>query len=267
MSKQQISNILRKTGFLHFADKARFHQQKIKNSKSNNEFIGKNPTVKLPPDYLIYESHEMNYEKYYNGGIKTAEWLVTHFKRHIDLKDKTILDWGCGPARIIRHLPKIVTNGCTFLGSDYNEKSIQWNSNNIPNVAFNLNSLAASLPYKNESVDVIYSLSVFTHLSEKLHYEWYKELYRVLAPDGIMFITTSGDNYKPLLTTPELVRYNNDELVARGQVKEGHRIYTTFHPKAFMKKLFQNAVILEHIETPPQDGWNPQDIWIVKKPK
>jgi ubiquinone/menaquinone biosynthesis C-methylase UbiE len=265
MSKQQISSILRKTGFLHLADKARYHQQKFINSKDNREFRRKNPTVKLPPDYLIYESHELNYEKYFNGGYKTAEWLVSHFEKHIHLKDRAILDWGCGPARIIRHLPDIVGNGCTFLGSDYNEKSIQWNSKNIQNVDFNLNSLKASLPYKNDFIDIIYALSVFTHLSEKLHYEWFDELYRILKPGGIMLITTSGKNYKGLLTMEELVDYEQHKLVARGQVKEGHRVYTTFHPEDFMRNLFKSVEILDHIVEKPQNGWLPQDIWIVRK--
>jgi len=266
MNKQKLSNTLRKLGFLHLADKARFYQQLLKNKKKNDRFLKNHPNVKLPPDYLIYESHEMNYEKYYMGGKKTAEWLVNHLKRHTDLKNKKILDWGCGPARIIRHLPTILPSDCSFYGSDYNPLSIAWNAKNLPKIDFNLNTLEAQLPYPNAHMDVIYSLSVFTHLSERLHFEWFAELYRVLRPGGIMFITTSGNNYVPLLTENEREIYDQGALVARGQVKEGHRIYTTFHPQEFMKKLFSNVTILEHIETPPQAGWIPQDIWIVRKP-
>ncbi|WP_034258127.1 class I SAM-dependent methyltransferase [Altibacter lentus] len=266
MNKQQLSNTLRKLGFLHVADKARFYQQLVKNKKKNDRFLENHPEVKLPPDYLIYESHEMSYEKYYTGGEKTAQWLVDYLKRHSDLKNKNILDWGCGPARIIRHLPNILPNDCSFYGSDYNPLSIDWNTKNLPHIHFNLNTLEAKLPYPDAHMDIIYSLSVFTHLSERLHYEWFAELLRVLSPGGIMFITTSGNNYIPLLTDGERKLYEQGALVARGQVKEGHRIYTTFHPLAFMKNLFSNVKILEHIETPPQDGWLPQDIWIVQKP-
>ena len=251
---------------MHLADKARFYQQKFKKSKSNAAFKLANPSIKLPPDYLIYESHEMDYEKYYNGGLKTAKWLVGHLNKHSELKGKNILDWGCGPGRIIRHFPEIVNNGCSYFGSDYNAKSIAWNKKNLEKITFNHNSLKAILPYNDEFMDVIYALSVFTHLSEKLHYEWFEELYRVLNPGGIMFITTSGENYRSLLSAQELKQFDNNELVARGQVKEGHRIYTTFHPKGFMEKLFNSCEILDHIVEKPVDGWLPQDIWIIKKP-
>ncbi|MDZ7626596.1 MAG: hypothetical protein U5J96_19370 [Ignavibacteriaceae bacterium] len=38
-------------------------------------FKEKNPDVILPPDYMIYESFQMNYENYYNDSVSTAEWL------------------------------------------------------------------------------------------------------------------------------------------------------------------------------------------------
>ncbi len=81
-----------------------------------------------------------------------------------------------------------------------------------------------------------------------------------------MFLTTQGDNFKVKLTDLELNKYNNNELVVRGKVKEGHRTYSAFHPQEFIKKLFSNVKILEHIETKADKGkWLPQDIWIIKK--
>ncbi len=240
--------------------------QKFKNRKINKDFKLQNPLVKLPPDYLIYESFQINYHKYYSESIETAKWLTGHFKRHIELKNKRILDWGCGPGRIIRHLPNIVNNGCEFFGTDYNKKSIEWCSKNLTGISFNNNSLIAQLPYDNEFVDVIYGTSIFTHLSEQLHYDWYNELYRVLKPKGIMLLTTQGDNFKVKLTDSELKKYNENQLVVRGNVKEGHRTYSAFHPKAFMQQLFNNVEILEHIESKPEQGKSlPQDIWIIRK--
>ena len=105
-----------------------------------------------------------------------------------------------------------------------------------------------------------------THFSENLHYDWYNELYRILKPGGIMFLTTQGDNFKVKLTNLELNKFNNNELVVRGSLKEGHRTYSAFHPKEFMKKLFNNVEILEHIETKDETvKWLPQDIWIIRK--
>jgi SAM-dependent methyltransferase len=266
MKKGQISNLLRKLGLLYFTDWTRYYIQKFNNRKLNRNFKISNPGVKLPPDYLIYESFQINYQKYYTDSIETSKWLSNHFRKHIDLRAKRILDWGCGPGRIIRHLPEVIGNDCKYYGTDYNGKSIEWCTKNLTGIEFNTNSLDAVLPYPDDFFDVIYGISIFTHLSEQLHYDWYKELNRILKPNGIMFFTTQGDNYKIKLTQKELDKYDVGQLIVRGKVKEGHRTFSAFHPKGFMTNLFNKADILEHIVTKPDKGkWIPQDIWIIKK--
>lgn len=267
MKKGQISNILRQLGLIYLTDWIRYYIEWNKNRKVNSEFKKNNPDVKLPPDYLIYESFQINYQKYYTESVDSAKWVADHFKKYIELKDKNILDWGCGPGRVIRHLPDVIGNGCRYFGTDYNARSIDWCSENLPEISFNKNSLNASLPYSNDFFDAIYGISIFTHLSEHLHYEWYNELNRILKPGGIMFLTTQGDNFKVKLTDSELLKYAKGELIIRGKVKEGHRTYSAFHPADFMENLFCNAEILEHIENKPVKGagWLPQDVWIIKK--
>ncbi len=198
--------------------------------------------------------------------MNAAKWLVECFRKYTDLKNKKILDWGCGPGRIVRHFPEIIGNGCEFYGTDYNKKSILWCSKNLNGIQFNCNTLEASLPYPDNFFDIIYGISIFTHLSENMHYEWYNELFRVLNSNGIMLFSTQGDNFKVKLTEPELLRYNNNELVIRGKVREGHRTFSSFQPKGFLLKLFKNVKVLEHLETQAENGKIlPQDIWIVRK--
>lgn len=265
MKKKEITKFLRKIRLLHLFDWLRYYFHKISNLKKNAAFKKRCPFVVLPPDYLIYESFQLDYKKYYDDSFETAKWLANHFSSYINLKNAKILDWGCGPGRIIRHLPKIIKSA-DFYGTDYNNRSIKWCSENLPNISFNHNSLKADLPYENGSFDVIYGISIFTHLSEQMHYNWYKELYRILRPGGILFITTQGDNFKRKLNQEEKNKFDEGALVVRGNVREGHRVYSSFQPVNFMKKLFFNVKILKHIET--DAGKNrviPQDIWIVKK--
>lgn len=265
MKKQGISSFLRKLRVLHLADKLRYYIQKLKNRKANRAFKAKHPDVQLPPDYLIYESFQIDYHKYYVQSKEGARKLVSHFEKHLELKDRKILDWGCGPGRIVRHLPELIGNNCSYFGTDYNSRSIDWCTKNLPEINFNNNTLEAHLPYEDDFFDVIYGVSIFTHLSATMHHQWYSELYRVLKPGGILLLTTQGDTYMPKMTPLEKVQYQKGELVVRGQVKEGHRIFSAFQPRAFMESLFSNATILEHIEQPPVDNWYPQDKWIVRK--
>lgn len=267
MMKGYISNLIRLAGLLFIADRLRFYVQKLHNRKQNKAFVSENPDIPLPPDYLIYESFRINYKKYYTDSFETARWLADHFSKHTDLNKKRILDWGCGPGRIIRYLPDVIGNGCEYFGTDYNKAWMDWCRENLPGIEFNNNTLRADLPYDDDFFDIIYGISVFTHLSEKMHYEWYNELCRILKPGGILFLTTQGDNYRVKLTAGERQRYDKNEIIVRGNVKEGHRTFSAFHPVSFMHKLFTNAEILEHIVREPEKGkWLPQDTWIIRKP-
>ncbi len=267
MKKGKISNTLRQLRLIYWADWVRFYAERYKNKKRNIAFRKNNPAVKLPPDYLIYESFQIDYENYYTDSVNTAKWISAFFAKYIELKNIKILDWGCGPGRVIRHLPNAIGNGSEYYGTDYNKQSIDWCSKNLPEINFNCNNLEAKLPYQNDFFDAIYGISIFTHLSEQMHYDWYAELYRVLKPNGVMLLTTQGDNFKVKLIDSELSKYNNDELVIRDKVKEGHRMFSAFHPTVFMQKLFGNAEILEHyVEPIPKEGnWIPQDTWIIRK--
>jgi SAM-dependent methyltransferase len=266
MTRGQISNVLRQLGLIYFTDWVRYYIERYRNRKVNKDFKKTNPDVKLPPDYLIYESFQINYKKYYTESKDTAQCIANYFSKYIPLQDKKILDWGCGPGRVIRHLPSVIGNGCEYYGTDYNKLSIDWCSKNLPDIKFNNNSVEAELPYSNNFFDIIYGISIFTHLPEQLLHDWYIELLRILKPNGIMLLTTQGDNFKVKLIGSELNKYNNGHIVVRGKVKVGHRTFSAFHPTKFMEKFFANVEILEHVVTKPEKGKKlPQDIWIIKK--
>ena len=265
MIKSKISILLRKLGLMHLGDRLNFHYQKYTNRNSNRMFKENNPGVVLPPDYMIYESFQMNYDNYYNDSLNTAKWLIGYFEKYIELKNIKLFEWGCGPARIIRHLPDLLATTCEIYGSDYNAESINWCTKNIEDVYFSINNLQPPLQFADNYFDIIYATSVFTHLSEEMHYAWFEELKRVLKKNGIIFITTHGDNCKPKLNAKERKRYEAGNIVIRGNVKEGHRTFAAYQPVKFMEKLFSDVEILEHVTREPEGNYIPQDIWIVRK--
>jgi len=268
MKKSSISYFLRVTRLIFLLDIVRYYIQKTKKSSENKRFKIDHPNIALPPDYLIYESFQMDLRKYYYGGLSSAEAIIKRFQKHINLEQARILDWGCGPGRIIRHLPMLLPSGSAYYATDYNKQSIRWCQSRLQGIEFNHNTMEARLPYNSNFFDAIYGISIFTHLSEKMHGQWYAELFRVLKPGGVLMVTTQGDNFKVKLTENELLQYQSNILVVRGKVKEGHRTYSAFHPKDYMKNLFSNVEILEHIEPKPEigAGWIPQDIWMIRKP-
>jgi ubiquinone/menaquinone biosynthesis C-methylase UbiE len=266
MNKGQISNTLRQYRLLYPLDKLRYVLEKSKNKKLNKKFKKDNPEILLPPDYLMYESFQINYSKYYFGGKTTAEWIFKLVGKHINLSGGKILDWGCGPGRLIRHMPDISNNQSSFYGTDYNKESIHWCKNNIQKVNFNHNNLEAILPYEDNTFDAIYGISIFTHLSKEMHFNWFNELKRVLKPGGVILITTQGKNFRPKLIGKEKKKFDQGELIVKGNVKEGHRTYSAFHPDPFLKLLFKDVHILDKIVISPKGkDYLPQDRWLLKK--
>lgn len=263
--KAKISNFLRKINLLYAADKLRFVAARWKNRKKNAMFQAKHSEFKFPPDYLIYESFKIDYESYFNSGKTAADWLTGEVIKYTHADSIKILDWGCGPARVVRHMNDSVKIDKKIFATDYNPKTIEWNKKNIQNVDFNLNGIKAELPYENDFFDFIYGISIFTHLSGKLHIDWKQELTRILKKNGVLLITVQGNLFKTILTESEIKEFDNGNLVVRGKVKEGHRTYSAFQPDSFMEQLFSDYDILAHIPSRMNNGYLEQDVWVLRK--
>ena len=263
--KKKISKFLRTLGLIRIADYIHYLYEFILSRKENVKFKKENPDVILPPDYMMYESFQLNYQQYYTESIETAKWLLNYFRKYQELKNIKILDWGCGPARIIRHFPFLVNNKCEFYGTDYNPDTIEWCKKNIPGITFDKNELAPPMKYENDFFDIIYGISVFTHLSEELHYKWFNELIRVTKPGGVILLTLHGAAFRLKLTDEETKNFYKGELIIKSRTRVGHRTFGAFHPPAFIKRLTGQNNVLEHIPGEIKNGKPQQDVWIIQK--
>ena len=265
MLKKRILYWVRKTGLMPLFDRLYFFFNKIYFIKKNKRFIKTHPLVKLPPDYMIYEAFRMDYETYYNDGRDTAAWLVQRWSDYSSLVDSKILDWGCGPARVVRHLPDFLPQSKIY-ASDYNLQTIEWCKENIPGIEFIKNNLEPPLPFDDHFFDIVYALSVFTHLSEENHYKWMDEMYRLLKPGGMFLLTTQGSIFIDKLSEMEKKEFSQGLLVVRNNVKEGHRSFSAFHPKAFMQSVFSDRWKVLKFTKGTMHSWGPeQDTWIIQK--
>lgn len=250
---------------MHFLDLVKYRMQKIKLKKKNREFKKENPKILLPPDYLMFESYKLDYHKYFFGGKESAKDIIKDVQPYVSLTNASILDWGCGPARIVRHLPDIIDKNCAVHGTDYNPKTINWCAQNIPNVTFSLNDLSPPLSYTDNHFNFVYGISIFTHLSVDNHYEWFDELLRITQKNGIILLTTAGSAFKEIMTETEKKQFDKGTLVTRGKVVEGHRVYAAFQPPSFLKTLFKGKVEVLKFTAGKKENWGiNQDKWILK---
>lgn len=267
INKQKVAHILRHSHLLKFAGNLLFLSNVVKNRKSNKLFLNEHPDFIPPPAYLAFDAYNHTSNKaYHDTGLIHSNLISDLIKEHVTEREIKICEWGCGPARVIRHLEEIT--GFTKIklyGTDYNKKSISWCKNNLKNVSFSLNSLEPPLPFESETFDCVYAISIFTHLSEIMHYAWIEELFRILKPNGILIFTTQGDNFIEKLLPLEKEKYDSGELVIRDKVEEGKKEYSAFHSPGFIKnKLLKDYLIVKHISNPAQYQLA-QEVWVAKK--
>jgi len=264
MNKYIVSSFVRRLGLIKVADYFRFFIYYAKTFRSRRSFYRNNPGVQLPPAYFIYETFNLNYESFYIKSRDTAQWLISNIAAFEPFDGKKILEWGCGPGRVIRHLPDLLPSSCQFYATDYKPKYIAWCRKNLNNIAFHTNDLEPPLPFPEGFFDIIYSISVFTHLSLRSHYTWFAELERVIKNGGILFFTVHGEVFKEKLTDSEKKLFDRGEPVIKAGTKEGHRTFAAFQPPSFIRQLVKDHQILVHKPGVIENGIPRQDLWIVR---
>lgn len=252
---------------LPIIEKINFQRQKILNRKKNEQFRIENPSIKMPPDYYMYETFALDYHKIYFGGQETAKWVIDHFKHYIEFKNKKILDWGCGSGRVIRHLPTYIDKSNSIYGTDYNDKYVKWCAENIKSVQIENNKLEPPLNYQKDMFDAIYGISIVTHLSEEMHYLWLAELHRVLKKDGILLLTTHGICFKEKLTQKEQQQFDMGTLIEHTYKIEGNRLFSAYQsPKFFTEICLEKGFkIVKYIKGELKNKKPQQDVWILQK--
>ena len=104
---------------------------------------------------------------------------------------RRVLDFGCGTGAVMRHfLPE--ARDCELCGCDVDERSIAWiNAELHPPLSAFATGEAPPLEQPSESFDLVWSVSVFTRLTD--HWAgWLAELHRVLKPGGQAIISVLG---------------------------------------------------------------------------
>jgi SAM-dependent methyltransferase len=123
---------------------------------------------------------------------------VYHHERILSLlpsdwtwQGKRVLDFGCGPGRTLTELAA-TGPGAEFFGCDIHAESIEWARAHLPQITFQRNEETPPLDLPGDSFDLVYAVSVFTHLTE--HWSgWLAEMHRLLRPGGLGIFSFLGE--------------------------------------------------------------------------
>ncbi|MGH9783087.1 MAG: class I SAM-dependent methyltransferase, partial [Terriglobia bacterium] len=154
------------------------------------------PGLSLPPARLRFQTTE-----------STDAWLFFRFGRRIAqnlqvvlaesghaINDfRKVLDFGCGCGRTLMWL-QAQFPAVNWHGADVNAEMIEWCRTHIPSARFTINASLPPLEYPEATFDLVYAVSVFTHLSDEYQRAWIPELRRVLRPGGLLLITFHSEH-------------------------------------------------------------------------
>ncbi len=251
--------------FPQFFNQLLFRWQLLKYAGVNRRFKQQHPGLVLPDAYTLYESYQLNYRKYIEDGELTANEILVSVKDHLPA-NPSVLDWGCGPARITRHLKKFNPDAIVT-GSDTNRNTIAWNNQNIKGVDFVLQNHEPSLPFSNEQFNLVIGFSVLTHIPISSQQDWLNELHRILQPGGIVWFTTHGNHFIQKLSDEIQKKLTEKGMYSTDYPVTGHRMMTTYHQPEFLKQLLEEKFeLLAHFDGaayPEKAGW--QDLWIIRR--
>lgn len=150
-------------------------------------------------------------------------------------------------------------------GCDYNRALVRWTSENLPFANVTTNEIAPPLPYGPDSFELVYALSVFTHLTESLQHEWMEELHRVIRDLGYLIISTHGDRHATNLTSLEKDRYHAGQLVVRDDLFVGSNICAAYHPEQYVREELSRGFEVVAFLPEGAKGNPRQDLYLLQK--
>ena len=191
-------------------------------------------------------------------GVETLVDVLTRQGKTLE-KFKTVLDFGCGCGRVLRHLRGL--SGVEIHGTDPNPWAIQWCEKHLGFAQFRVNSMQPPLLYPDGMFELIYAFSIFTHLTEPLQTRWMDELRRVLALGGYLILTVHGDKCAESLPPADRMEYHKGNLVVRRSDLVGTNYCAAYHPEGYVRGvLAQGFEVVDFIRegakgNPPQDAY------------
>ncbi len=151
----------------------------------------------FPPPNLVYRVYPVDewsdpLAVYEQMGAETKDAILELLGDEWSFTGKRVLDFGCGAGRTLRHF-LAEAEGADFWGVDVDPASIAWLRRNLcPPVSARRIAHGPPAGLEPGSFDLIWAISVFTHLPQMTSLQWLLELHRLLKPGGLLIATYYG---------------------------------------------------------------------------
>ncbi len=129
---------------------------------------------------------------YIELGVRARADIMAALPDNWTFEGKRVLDFGCGAGRTLRHFVADADKA-EFWGCDIDERSVTWLRQHLsPPLRVFRNTPAPPLDMADGAFDLVYAISVFTHLTDSWA-QWLAEMHRILGQEGLLLVTFIGE--------------------------------------------------------------------------
>lgn len=210
--------------------------------------------IPLPPDELmVLVAGHANHEDFARSRINGPKQILADLNAAgIDpAKLVDVLDFGCGCGRFLAGWV-MLGSAMRLHGCDQNPAMVQWCREHIPGAILKVNRLGEEIPFATGSLDFVYLLSVFTHLTVAEQKRLVGEFRRILRPGGYAYVTFHGESYIPELL-PKVEGgeeiFRRDGFLIQNESVEGWQGCWTLHSPSYLSALFDGFVAVKHFRS------------------
>jgi ubiquinone/menaquinone biosynthesis C-methylase UbiE len=263
--KTIIKNIIHQTGLSFAISALHFQAQRAKHLLKNLYFKKYHPYLAIPKDRDLFETFQVNYPLYFSDGKLAAKEMLEWSSAYLNNESLHILDWGCGVGRIIQHIPSMLPKAICY-GADINQQRIKWCRKNINEVLFDCIE-DKQLPYPSELFDLVFGISVLTHILGNDQQLWLNELQRITKPGAVIIVSTHGSFFEKQMSSEALQCYHTKGWQSNQYHEKGHRLLSTYNKANIFKEMATQYFTIENYyegKSHP-DKLGGQDLWILRK--
>lgn len=198
--------------------------------------------------------------EYSRRAEQTQSSLREQFKKYRIDSGSRILDWGCASGRVIRGFSDLAAHSEVW-GVDQDARCIAWNKRYLsPPFRFVTNTCWPHLPFADSYFDLVYGISVFTHLGDLVD-AWLVEICRIMKPGGYAIFTVHDEHslaffeergrlpfWLPVGTDLKEIAKHEVTIVRGGGWSQDFTIFRSDYIKREWGQYFKIVDILPHFE-------------------
>ena len=179
---------------------------------------------------------------------------------------EAILDFGCGCGRVLRHAPGHTS--ATLFGVDASEELVSWFAQQLPELAdVRVNDVLPPLPFPSGAFDLVYLLSVFTHMRESTELAWMPEFQRLIKPGGLLIFSAHGPAFMHHLSGRQQRSFDAGELIVKRPELEPSNACTAFHPSRYVHSTLARGYTVRAYVEGGAAGNPGQDLYVFERPR